>query len=65
MVGVPVNDPQSVNRMEEQKQSDPLAIPDIRSAMELFPDSDPNQLLRVYTDCGRDKNLFINTLFAL
>lgn len=45
----------------EQQSGD---IPEILQALELFPWVEPDDMLRIYNDCGRRKDILVETLLS-
>ena len=39
----------------KENQENPLDISAICTALELFPDEDPEELLKTYNECGKSK----------
>ena len=55
-------DPQSMPSEKKDAEEDPYSEPAILNAMELFPEMEAEALLQVYIDCGRNKEIMIETL---
>jgi len=55
-------DPQSV--VEGKVVDDPMLVPDVCEVLELFPDQDAQRLLEIYVDCGRSKEILVETIMA-
>ena len=62
-----------LNQEEEDKNKhlnvnvenqNPLDISAICTALELFPDEDPEQLLKTYNECGKSKQWFLESIMA-
>ena len=43
---------------------DPMLVPDVCEVLELFPDQDAQRLLEIYVDCGRSKEILVETIMA-
>ena len=51
-------------RLDEDANADPLSIPEIAQACELFPNVMPEDMLRIYNECGKKKDILVETLLS-
>ena len=47
-----------------QSEQNPLDIPEICQALELFPNEDPEKLYATYIECGKSKEWFLESLMS-